>query len=30
MECHGRVDSAKSELFSLIISVGDAELQDGS
>ena len=28
MECHGSVDSAKSELISLIISVGEPELQN--
>ena len=28
MECHGSVDSAKRELISLIISVGEPELQN--
>ena len=30
MECHGCVDSAKSEHISLIISVGEPELQNDS
>ena len=28
MECHGSVDSAKSELMCVIISVGEPELQN--
>ena len=28
MECHGSVDSAKSDVISLIISVGEPELQN--